>query len=77
MADNLSSKMKGPSVATESAGKSGLPKNYGETKIVILPRDPIWFYAYWEVTRIRSIRCGGSLASRNSIPAAGRCACMT
>jgi hypothetical protein len=51
MADNLSSKMKGPSVATESAGKSGLPKNYGETKIVILPRDPIWFYAYWEVNQ--------------------------
>jgi len=27
----------------------GLPKNYGDTKIVILPRDPLWFYAYWEV----------------------------
>jgi len=49
MADNLSSKMKGPSLAAEPAGKSGLPKSYGETKIVILPRDPIWFYAYWEV----------------------------
>jgi len=27
----------------------GLPKAYGDTKIVILPRDPLWFYAYWEV----------------------------
>jgi hypothetical protein len=53
MADNLSSKMKGTPVATESSGKNGLPKNYGDTKIVILPRDPIWFYAYWEVAQAK------------------------
>jgi hypothetical protein len=40
--------MKGGTPAP-SQSKAGLPKTYGETKIVILPRDPIWFYAYWEI----------------------------
>jgi len=26
-----------------------LPQNYGDTKAVLLIRDPFWFYAYWEV----------------------------
>jgi hypothetical protein len=50
MAENVSSKMQGAPVPPESFGKAtGLPKSYGETKLVILPRDPFWFYAYWEV----------------------------
>ncbi len=28
-----------------------LPNGYGESRIVILPRDPQWAYAYWDVTR--------------------------
>ncbi|MBN1823473.1 MAG: DUF4912 domain-containing protein [Endomicrobiales bacterium] len=32
------------------AGNMGLPKTYGDTKIVILARDPMWFYSYWEVS---------------------------
>lgn len=28
----------------------GLPEFYGETKIVLLPRDPHWMFTYWEVT---------------------------
>jgi uncharacterized protein len=30
---------------------TGLPNGYGESRIVILPRDPQWAYAYWDVTR--------------------------
>jgi hypothetical protein len=26
-----------------------LPKSYGDTKIVLLPRDPSWAYTYWEI----------------------------
>lgn len=26
-----------------------LPENYGDTCIVLLPRDPRWAYAYWEI----------------------------
>jgi len=29
--------------------KEELPKSYGDTKIVLLPRDPFWAYAYWEI----------------------------
>jgi len=27
-----------------------LPENYGETRIVLLPRDPNWMFTYWEIT---------------------------
>ena len=48
--DSSSSKIKGAPQARDSFDASmGLPKSYGDTKIVILPRDPLWFYAYWEV----------------------------
>jgi uncharacterized protein len=48
--DSSSSKIKGALQAADSLDKSkGLPRSYGDTKIVILPRDPLWFYAYWEV----------------------------
>ncbi len=30
--------------------KEELPKSYGDTKIVLLPRDPYWAYAYWEIS---------------------------
>jgi uncharacterized protein len=29
---------------------SELPSGYGESRIVILPRDPQWAYAYWDIT---------------------------
>ncbi|MCB4791374.1 MAG: DUF4912 domain-containing protein [Elusimicrobia bacterium] len=51
MSDNLSSKAHGASRQSRASGTiQGLPKNYGDTKIVILPRDPVWFYAYWEIS---------------------------
>ena len=27
-----------------------LPRSYGDTKIVVLIRDPLWIFAYWEVS---------------------------
>lgn len=27
-----------------------LPAGYGDTRIVALPRDPYWLYAYWEIS---------------------------
>ena len=28
---------------------SPLPEGYGDTRVVLLPRDPRWMYTYWEV----------------------------
>ncbi len=28
----------------------GLPKGYGDSRIMILPRDPQWAYAYWDIS---------------------------
>jgi hypothetical protein len=30
-----------------------LPETYGDNRLVILPRDPLWFFAYWEATSDR------------------------
>ncbi len=27
-----------------------LPENYEDTRIILMPRDPRWAYAYWEIT---------------------------
>jgi len=34
----------------ESPSKRDLPKGYGETKLILLPRDPYWMFAYWEIS---------------------------
>jgi hypothetical protein len=31
---------------------SDLPTVYGDTKIVLLPRDPSWCYAFWEISDV-------------------------
>lgn len=49
MSETSSSKIQGPA-STGLINTTGLPKSYGDTKIVILPRDPMWFFAYWEVS---------------------------
>lgn len=36
-------------LATIDQGLAGLPDGYGESRIVLLPRDPQWAYAYWDV----------------------------
>jgi len=49
MSDNLTSKTsnENPKVGLKN---EGLPKHYNDTKLVILPRDPNFLYAYWEVS---------------------------
>jgi ABC-type phosphate transport system substrate-binding protein len=36
------------SLADVDAGLTELPNGYGESRIVLLPRDPQWAYAYWD-----------------------------
>jgi len=50
MSENLSSKMQGKQRDDSTSGRSGLPSNYGDTKVVLLPRDPVWIYVYWEIS---------------------------
>lgn len=37
------------SLADVDEGLSDLPAGYGESRIVLLPRDPQWAYTYWDV----------------------------
>ncbi len=36
-------------LATVDEGLAELPDGYGESRIVLLPRDPQWAYAYWDI----------------------------
>lgn len=36
-------------LATVDDGLGELPGGYGESRIVLLPRDPQWAYAYWDI----------------------------
>src|SRR5580700_2169402 len=33
---------------------SPLPEGYGDNRLVIMSRDPFWFFAYWEITHERA-----------------------
>ena len=37
-------------LATVDEGLPDLPEGYGESRIVLLPRDPQWGYTYWDVS---------------------------
>lgn len=37
-------------LATVDDGLQDLPEGYGDSRIVLLPRDPKWAYAYWDVS---------------------------
>ncbi len=37
------------SLSTVDQGLTDLPSGYGESRIVLLPRDPQWAYAYWDI----------------------------
>ncbi len=50
MSENLSSKMQGKRKNTD-VNTTGLPESYGDTKVVLLPRDPVWIYVYWEISQ--------------------------
>jgi ABC-type phosphate transport system substrate-binding protein len=36
-------------LASVDQGLADLPEGYGESRIVLLPRDPHWAYAYWDI----------------------------
>jgi len=38
-----------PELADVDAGLAELPEGYGDSRIVMLPRDPQWSYVYWDV----------------------------
>ena len=40
-------------LASVDEGLPELPAGYGETRIVLMPRDPQWAYAYWDVPNDR------------------------
>ncbi|NJL83082.1 MAG: DUF4912 domain-containing protein [Chloroflexaceae bacterium] len=39
----------GGPLASVDEGLGELPKGYGESRIVLMPRDPQWCYAYWDI----------------------------
>jgi hypothetical protein len=39
----------GGTLASVDEGLGDLPGGYGESRIVLMPRDPQWAYAYWDV----------------------------
>jgi hypothetical protein len=51
MSENLSSKISGGKKSEAAINKEGLPASYGDTKAVLLPRDPVWIYIYWEISQ--------------------------
>jgi hypothetical protein len=39
----------GGTLASVDEGLADLPGGYGESRIVLMPRDPQWCYAYWDI----------------------------
>ncbi|MBF2056028.1 MAG: DUF4912 domain-containing protein [Cyanobacterium sp. T60_A2020_053] len=44
--DDLSAEV----LASVDEGLGDLPEGYGDSKIILLPRDPQWAYAYWDIS---------------------------
>ena len=40
----------GGNLASVDEGLADLPSGYGESRVVLMPRDPQWAYAYWDVS---------------------------
>lgn len=40
----------GGNLASVDEGLADLPAGYGESRIVLMPRDPQWAYAYWDIS---------------------------
>jgi uncharacterized protein len=43
----------GGELASVDVGLAELPEGYGESQIVLLPRDPQWAYCYWDIPNDR------------------------
>jgi hypothetical protein len=39
----------GGTLSTVDEGLPDLPEGYGESRIVLMPRDPQWSYVYWDI----------------------------
>ena len=39
----------GGTLASVDEGLDDLPAGYGESRIVLMPRDPQWAYTYWDI----------------------------
>jgi hypothetical protein len=55
-----------PSTMIHASRSWELPTRYGETKAVLLARDPYWIYAYWEITPERLIEARGHLGDEQT-----------
>lgn len=42
----------GGTLASVDEGLADLPGGYGESRIVMMPRDPQWSYAYWDIPNV-------------------------
>lgn len=51
MNENLSSKVQNRRKDNSAIDKTGLPQTYNDTKVALLPRDPVWTYIYWEISK--------------------------
>ncbi|MDR3113471.1 MAG: DUF4912 domain-containing protein [Endomicrobium sp.] len=62
--ENLSSKIAGGKRDGFSSNKDGLPSSYGDNKVVLLPRDPIWIYVYWEISKSKKDELSAKFADK-------------
>lgn len=44
-------------LASVDEGLSELPEGYGESRIVLMPRDPQWAFVYWDITNEHKEEC--------------------
>jgi len=43
----------GGSLSSVDEGLADLPNGYGESRVVLMPRDPEWAYTYWDISNDR------------------------
>jgi hypothetical protein len=48
--NNLSSKIT-KTVKLGTVNELELPETYNDTRVVVLPKDPVWIYVYWEISK--------------------------
>lgn len=53
-----------PQPSPRPAHSEELPANYGDTRLVLLVRDPWWLYAYWEIVDSRVKHVHGEVQRR-------------
>ncbi|AKL98339.1 DUF4912 domain-containing protein [Endomicrobium proavitum] len=56
MGENLSSKIQNKQEDAPSRRDFALPSGYNDTKIVVLPKDPVCIFVYWEISSQTSLK---------------------